>query len=415
MIKQFNSTKSLHLSLLVLILILSSCSSTGDRKLVELSSSEIVEEFNIQKEDLEKFSVIEKKVVLKEKEASKNNEEELKIKLNKKVTVDNKTKVVSIQLPKEETTPNEKIKPENSTLPEKVTIIEKKEIKVDKATETVVIEPTPTKKLPKVIHQKVIYPEGYPAKFKKFDKASKEIWKKVKPRYFEGEKISMKVSYMGVTAGHLELMTKPLVMVSGEEAFHFSVYVKSADFYSYVYSLDDKLDSIVSKNTFIPIKYSLIQRESGQRVDDLQLFDREKLKTFSFYRRDKKGKITKKQGESFIPQYFNDSFSSVHFVRSLPLKQGDEYLIPIVNRSKTWVMKLNVVDTNDIIRIGDEKINAIKIKAETHFHGVLKKRGDIVFWYSNDDVRKLLKFNAKVKLGSIDGEMVDYQPGNNQL
>jgi hypothetical protein len=42
---------------------------------------------------------------------------------------------------------------------------------------------------------------------------------------------------------------------------------------------------------------------------------------------------------------------------------------------------------------------------------VLQKNGDINFWYSADPARRLLKFKAKVKLGSIYGELVDYKPG----
>ena len=54
---------------------------------------------------------------------------------------------------------------------------------------------------------------------------------------------------------------------------------------------------------------------------------------------------------------------------------------------------------------------AVKIKAETNFPGVLKKSGDINFWYGVEADRRLLKFQAKVKLGSIYGELVEYKAG----
>jgi hypothetical protein len=63
------------------------------------------------------------------------------------------------------------------------------------------------------------------------------------------------------------------------------------------------------------------------------------------------------------------------------------------------------------IEVKGEEIEAIKIDAETRFPGILKKSGDINFWYSNDDQKRLLKFSAKVKLGSISGELTDYKPG----
>ena len=54
---------------------------------------------------------------------------------------------------------------------------------------------------------------------------------------------------------------------------------------------------------------------------------------------------------------------------------------------------------------------AIKVKAETHYPGVLKKKGDIVFWFSNDENRALLKFEAKVKIGAVTGEIKEFFPG----
>ena len=59
----------------------------------------------------------------------------------------------------------------------------------------------------------------------------------------------------------------------------------------------------------------------------------------------------------------------------------------------------------------DKDVEAIRIKAETSFPGVLKKRGDIIFWYSNDQTKRVLKFEAKVKIGSIEGLLVGYKPG----
>ena len=67
--------------------------------------------------------------------------------------------------------------------------------------------------------------------------------------------------------------------------------------------------------------------------------------------------------------------------------------------------------------MGEEKIDvagktwdALKVKMETRFPGVLKKRGDIIFWYSADKLRRPLKFKAKVKIGSLNGEMLSYRP-----
>ncbi len=151
--------------------------------------------------------------------------------------------------------------------------------------------------------------------------------------------------------------------------------------------------------------------EKKQDVDDLQLFDFEKLKNYSFYKRVKKDSNKDEKLNIYIPKFTQDSFSALQFVRGLPLKKGDLYEFPVATRGKVWLLKVEVVGT-ETINVLNKDISAIKIKAETHFPGVLKKSGDIFFWYSNDSLRKFLKFQAKVKIGSLNGEVVDYRPGD---
>lgn len=254
------------------------------------------------------------------------------------------------------------------------------------------------------------YPEDYPKDYIQYDKQSKPIWSMFKPFFFKGEQTILSVSYLGVTAGYITITSKNVMNINDKVAYNYHARFKSSDSYSYFYWLDDQLNTFVEKDTFLPIKYTLIQREKKQDVDDLQLFDFQKLKTYTFYKRIKKESNKDEKLSVYIPKYAQDSFSALQFVRGLPLKKGDKYDFPVLTRGKVWLLKVEVLGT-EIIEVMDQEVSAIKIKAETHFPGVLKKSGDIFFWYSNDELRKLMKFQAKVKIGSIQGEIVEYKNG----
>jgi hypothetical protein len=114
--------------------------------------------------------------------------------------------------------------------------------------------------------------------------------------------------------------------------------------------------------------------------------------------------------EKYIPGLFQDSYSSLYFVRGLPLSIGDQYEFPVVTRGKVWLLTLKV-EKKEKIDVNGKEVEAFRINAETRFPGVLKKKGDIIFWYSTDSLRRLLKFNAKIKLGSVEGELVEFTPG----
>lgn len=254
------------------------------------------------------------------------------------------------------------------------------------------------------------YPADYPQEFKNYDLVSRPIWEKFKPTFYKGEQSIIAISYLGVTAGYITMTSKDLVKIGDRTAYHYYARFKSRDAYRYFYWLDDTIETFVEQHTFLPIKYSLIQREKKQNVDDLQLFDFKKHKVMTFYKRVKPGADKDEKLEKYIPRYVQDSFSALQFVRGLPLHKGDKYDFPVSTRGKTWLLKIEVVG-EETVSVNGKDIRAYKLKAETHFPGVLQKSGDILFWYSMDELKRLVKFQAKVKLGSIYGELVEYKPG----
>lgn len=259
-------------------------------------------------------------------------------------------------------------------------------------------------------HLNPALPADYPEEYKGYDAKSREVWSKFKPVFYQGEQSIMAISYLGVTAGYITIMSKEVVSLNNKQAFHFYARFKSSDSYRYFYWLDDKLDSYVEKETFLPMKYSLIQREKKQNVDDLQLFDYKKMMTYHWYKRVKEGSNKDEKIDAMIPSLSQDSFSALQLVRGLPLLKGDIYEFPVITRGKFWLLKVEVMG-EDTINVADKEVKAVKIRAETNFPGVLKKSGDIIFWYGTDPERKLLKFQAKIKIGSVYGELVEYRPG----
>ncbi|WP_127718046.1 DUF3108 domain-containing protein [Halobacteriovorax sp. HLS] len=373
----------IHIPTFILVtLLLSSCSSTKDVKFRDQVSTELVETFDIQNDEFSKFKVEEIPNVKKVDKVVKVEE-----KSTKKVT--KKSKKSNIPKVKKTTKAKKEVVKEKA---EKKEVVSQEQIKSKKQT----------------------YPKDYPDNFKKYNKNYKYVWDTVKPYFFPNEKFVLKASYLGVTVGHAKLESLPVVSVAGRKAFHFKGSLKSASFYNYIYTVEDWVESYVDAETFVPVKYTLIQRESGQDVDDLQLFDSETLKTHFWYKKIKKEKLSKKELHEYTPKYFQDSFSALYFVRGLDLSVGSKYEFPIITRAKLWLMNMEV-EKIERIKIMGKWQDAYRIKAETRFPGILRKKGDILFWFSVDKYRKLLKFQGNVKIGAIEGELVEYEKGDEKF
>lgn len=320
---------------------------------------------------------------------------------------DHKDLVSAFEIPKDEAK-NYKENTEPSVALPAVAVKKTKKGKKDKKLKAVVVAS------PVVVEpakdESEVYPADFPVAFKNYDLKSKAIWEKFRPLFYQGEQSILAISYLGVTAGYITVTSLNTVKMGDKDTFHYTARFKSRDAYRYFYWLDDTLETFIEKKTYLPIKYSLVQREKKQNVDDLQLFDFKKLKTFNWYKRVKENANADVKEENYIPRYVQDSFSALQFTRGLPLIKGDLYDFPVVTRGKAWLLKVEVMG-DDVISVNDRDVKAIRVKAETHFPGVLQKSGDINFWYAADEARRLLKFQAKVKLGSIYGELVDYKAG----
>ena len=132
------------------------------------------------------------------------------------------------------------------------------------------------------------------------------------------------------------------------------------------------------------------------------------MKTYAFYKRVTKEKTKKKKVEKFIPLYFQDPLSVMYFVRGLPMKEGASYDIPIVNKGTVEVLNATIEKRETIqTKIGEKK--AVKIKIYTKHKGKTIEGGNMSFWYSDDDKRIFLRFEAKIKIGSVSGEIHSYK------
>lgn len=250
-------------------------------------------------------------------------------------------------------------------------------------------------------------PEDYPPELVETNKRAKRVWDLYRPNHFVDEKVFLDIHYLGMTVGKIMVMNKGKKMIDGKEVWHFHARFKSAPFYSNIYELDDTVDTYVTTDDFLSVKYTVIQRESKQDVDDIQLLDHDALKVYWLYQSKRKSdkKIKNKREEKFIPKFSIDPFSSLFFYQGLPLKNGDVYEIPVVNKGKVLVLRSRV-EGRETIETETGVRKAVRLHATTTYTGDTLKSGDLTFWFSDDERRSLLKARAKISLGSVTADIV---------
>jgi hypothetical protein len=250
-------------------------------------------------------------------------------------------------------------------------------------------------------------PPHYPKLLSDMSEKAKKVWNLYRPNHPIDQKVYLDIHYLGMTVGKILVVNKGRKMINNKEVWHFHARFKSAPFYSHIYELDDTVDTYVTTDQFLTSRYSLIQRETKMDIDDLQLHDRDQFKTFWFYHQKKSdGSIKDKKVESSIPYFSLDPFSVLFFYQGLPLKNGDQYEIPLINKGKILILK-SFVEARETIDTEKGKRRAIRIHATTKYSGETLKSGDMYLWFSDDNNRTLLKAKAKINIGSVTADIVN--------
>jgi hypothetical protein len=295
------------------------------------------------------------------------------------------------------------------------TVEEKKEDKVvveNSVSIKPVVKVSPKKNQKKKISDTLVkettsLPKDYPQELIDINSRAKKVWDVYQSNHHIGQTVYLDIHYLGMTVGKIVLINKGKKVVNDKEVWHFHARFKSAPFYSKIYELDDTVDTFVTTDSFLSNRYSLVQRESKQDIDDLQLHDRDQLTTFWFYRQKRSGEKEKnKKVEKPMPYFSTDPFSVVFFYQGLPLKNGDIYEIPLVNKGKILILK-SQVEGRETIETEKGKRKAIRVHATTKYTGETLKSGDLYFWFSDDQQRTFLKAQAKIKIGSVTADIVN--------
>lgn len=255
----------------------------------------------------------------------------------------------------------------------------------DKQIEEIIVEPSPEL-------------EKY--SIKSHSVAEKIIENKKLP-FSVGEKIFYDVKFMGIYAGELAITVPRVVKIDGKLAYNFYGTAKTSKLISYLYSVNDDIESYVSVDEFKPIKHVMHLRETNRFQYRVMIFDQSKNKIF-FYDR-----LVKRNREPRILEYEQklehdamDAIGVFYWLRFQEPVVGKDYYRYVFDNGKFWLLKATVLRKEEI-NTPAGKFKTFVVKPYTYHNGVLKQKADALIWVSDDERRIPVKMEAKVKFGRL--------------
>ncbi|HEY8279749.1 MAG TPA: DUF3108 domain-containing protein [Bdellovibrionota bacterium] len=221
------------------------------------------------------------------------------------------------------------------------------------------------------------------------------------PVFQTGERTVFDITYFGATAGQLELEIMPPKVVAERTTFHFRAVASTTSIFSLFYRVNDVAESFMDSEGLFSHKFSIKLDESRQQRDVLELYDQEKRKAYYWSKLERPDKdMVKEQSEIELVPFTQDGLSSFFFVRTLPLEIGKVYEFPVVNNGKLRTVRVTPVRKEDLKTKAGE-FPSIVVKPEVVLDGVMQSHGESFMWVSDDAQRRILKIDAKIKVGSV--------------
>lgn len=171
----------------------------------------------------------------------------------------------------------------------------------------------------------------------------------------------------------------------------------SAGFVSLLYTVHDRFEAFFDAKTFCTRQITKATEEGFRKRQTQIHFDYARRKAVLDEKDLKKG--TAKHVESDIPGCVTDVLSGVFYGASLPLEPNATYTFPLNDGGKTTDIKLTV-EAREKIKTPAGEFNTVRVQPES-LVGLVKSRGKIWIWYTDDAAHTPVQMRAKMAWGTL--------------
>jgi hypothetical protein len=143
--------------------------------------------------------------------------------------------------------------------------------------------------------------------------------------------------------------------------------------------------------------------ESKQNKETRVAFDHASAKAYYWAKRisERWGNLDVDRVDSLVPQA-KDLWSAIYYARYLNYKLNEKQKFFVYENGQNWEVELTPV-ANELVTSRVGAFQCWKVLVSVSLNNVLKPMGDVYMWLSDDSKKYLVKFDAKIKIGSLYG------------
>jgi hypothetical protein len=211
-----------------------------------------------------------------------------------------------------------------------------------------------------------------------------------------GESLTYDVTYSSyLVAGTAVTTVQDKRATPGATSYYIVVEGRPVPMLASLYRLYYKMDTLLDSATLLPHRGSMHAEEGNRRRTALTRFDRTARKGFFEVQTEPGGRL-----EFDIPPQVQDGLSGLYVLRSMPLKPGDAFTLPVADEGVVYNVRANVAGS-ERLRVPFGEFDASMLKVTITDPAGQPAAANTAVWISNDTRRLPLKMQADLAVGSF--------------
>lgn len=217
--------------------------------------------------------------------------------------------------------------------------------------------------------------------------------------YTAEESCRFSVSWLGIEGGELLIALKH--DPGKEDSYLIEVTVRSTGLLAMVYPVEDRFQTFVRGEFRLPWRYLLEQHEGKRHNRKETTYDQDSHE-LQYRRNDEPLKAYTLDGPA------HNEFSSFMYMRTVAFPGTGDVVVPTFADQKRHEIVVTLEGTETVPSILGER-SAIMVRPHLTFKGLYEKLGNPDIWLTDDSFRIPLRIKAKIIIGSLIAELVEYQ------
>ena len=216
---------------------------------------------------------------------------------------------------------------------------------------------------------------------------------------FVGEELVFEVRWMGLLAGHARMAVSGQVARDGHEVYHIRTIAETSPFFSVFYTVRDMGETFIDARELFPWYFRLDQRE-GPHVN---------RRTVAFDQRRGVAVYTRNQNtpeEVKVPGGVQDSISSFYVLRTKSLRVGQSIHMKTFSNGRTYDVEVQILRQERVDTYWGP-VDALVVRPLMRFEDVLRQKGEVLIWLTDDERRLPVRMKTAIKVGAIEATLVE--------